>query len=51
MELYLSLSHDIMKFFMFLAGLGLAAAKPQFGKDLSLAEGRIIGGSEAPKRN
>ena len=32
-------------------GLSLVAAKPQFGKDLRLAEGRIIGGEEAPKRN
>jgi len=30
-------------------GLSLVAAKPQFGKDLTLTEGRIIGGEEAPK--
>ena len=40
-----------MKFLVVLAGLSLVAAKPQFGKDLRLAEGRIIGGEEAPKRN
>ena len=40
-----------MKFLTMLAGLSLVAAKPQFGKDLRLAEGRIIGGEEAPKRN
>merc|ERR1711874_480214 len=38
-----------MKFLVVLAGLSLVAAKPQFGKDLRLAEGRIIGGDEAPK--
>merc|ERR1711863_157707 len=38
-----------MKFLIVLVGLGLVAAKPQFGKDLRLAEGRIIGGEEAPK--
>merc|ERR1711964_702518 len=37
------------KFLILLVGLGLVAAKPQFGKDLRLAEGRIIGGEEAPK--
>ena len=30
--------------------LGLATAKPQFGTELKLTEGRIIGGEEAPKR-
>ena len=40
-----------MKFLTLFAGLSLVAAKPQFGKDLRLAEGRIIGGEEAPKRN
>ena len=40
-----------MKFLTVFAGLSLVAAKPQFGKDLRLAEGRIIGGEEAPKRN
>ena len=40
-----------MKFLIVLAGLSFVAAKPQFGKDLRLAEGRIIGGEEAPKRN
>merc|ERR1711953_232025 len=38
-----------MKFLTVFAGLSLVAAKPQFGKDLRLAEGRIIGGEEAPK--
>merc|ERR1711964_3740 len=37
------------KFLILLVGLGLVAAKPQFGKDLGLTEGRIIGGEEAPK--
>merc|ERR1711913_268765 len=38
-----------MKFLTVFAGLSLAGAKPQFGKDLGLTEGRIIGGEEAPK--
>ena len=40
-----------MKFLLVLVGFSLVAAKPQFGKDLGLGEGRIIGGEEAPKRN
>merc|ERR1711874_618167 len=35
-----------MKFLTVLAGLSFVAAKPQFGKDLRLTEGRIIGGEE-----
>ena len=39
-----------MMMLVLLACLSLAGAKPQFGKDLGLTEGRIIGGEEAPKR-
>merc|ERR1712214_273815 len=38
----------MMKAVLLVAVVGLAAAKPQ-PKDLSLTEGRIIGGEEAPK--
>ena len=44
-------SHSTMKMFLLLSCLSLALAKPQFGTDLGLTEGRIIGGEEAPKRN
>merc|ERR1711944_317730 len=40
---------NMKKFLLVLVGLSLVAAKPQFGKDLRLGEGRIIGGEEAPK--
>ena len=39
----------MMQAVLLVAVVGLAAAKPQ-PKELTLTEGRIIGGEEAPKR-
>ena len=40
----------MMSKLLLLGCIGVALSKPQFGAELSLGEGRIIGGEEAPKR-
>ena len=40
----------MMSKLLILGCIGVVFSKPQFGAELSLTEGRIIGGEEAPKR-